>query len=55
MVAFTSDNIQTSATFQAFTSGKILSAHVANVLISAALGVLTSITVDSFPDKYRYH
>jgi hypothetical protein len=37
-----------------FTDGKVFCAHVANVLISAALGILSLMTIESFPDKYRY-
>ena len=37
-----------------FASGKILSAHIANVLMSASLGILSMITMESFPRKYRY-
>jgi hypothetical protein len=48
MVAFADTTTPTS-----FTSGKIFCAHVANVLISAALGILSTVTIDSFPDKYR--
>ena len=42
------------ATHNPFASGKILSAHIANVLMSASLGILSMITMESFPRKYRY-
>ena len=50
MVAFPSENCPSSNTL---TTGKIFCAHVANVLIAAALGVLDPLTIDTFPEKYR--
>ena len=49
MVAFPSEVYAANT----LTTGKIFCAHIANVLISAALGVLSSITIETFPDKYR--
>jgi len=42
------------AVVKGFASGRIFVAHVANVLISAVLGLLELYTVESFPDRYRW-
>jgi hypothetical protein len=36
-----------------FASGKLFAGHIANVLISAVLGLLEVVTIESFPDRYR--
>ena len=54
MVAFPNSALPISAALNSpIASGKIFCAHVANVLVSAALGILSPITIDSFPKKYR--
>jgi hypothetical protein len=35
------------------TTGLILVAHIANVLVSAALSILWVISIETFPKKYR--
>ncbi len=55
MLAFTNENVAVGVgTTEKLTSGKIYSAHIANVFISASLGLLTMLTIESFPKKFRY-
>ena len=53
-LAFTNENVAVGVgTTEKLTSGKIYSAHIANVFISASMGLLTMLTIESFPKKFR--
>jgi hypothetical protein len=48
------DDAEKAATPNLFSNtGPVLVAHVANVLVSAALSTLWVISIESFPKKYR--
>ena len=53
MIAFPRENFQFSTNAPALATGSLLIAHVANVLVSAALSSLWVITIEAFPKKYR--